>query len=691
MIRYNYTVYSTYYFIVSWCFARLPYQSSINVSSECHALPAIPCDTIRAMQDFKQNLKTALEKLLPIDASHLEIVIQDTPAGKPGDYGTPLPFLLAKVLRANPVQIAADLASKIELPKGVARAEAVGPYLNFFVDAAGFTQDVVNSRYVATPKNQKVIVEHTSVNPNKEWHVGHIRGALLGDAMGKIYRAAGFEVEIQNYIDDTGRQAAESIYAANRYHGANWLEVFDALSEKPRLDHWLGESYVRLNKEFPEKSPQKLEIEPEIALVVHALERGELRGVVEKIVHAQLETAYSLGIEYDLLVWESDVVKEGFVKTALEIFGDRLQSPTEGKYAGAKGVDMSSFVPGLEESFKVLVRGNGTFVYETKDIAYHYWKLGFFEGLEYRKFGVQPSGKTLWTSAPSGEHEPEGHKFAHADQVINVIDARQQFPQMVVKAGLSLVSDGTYALKHHHLANETVLLEGETMSGRKGTTVPADEVVAEAKKREAIYLERFIITDTDSSPESDLSSDPLELLNPKLTSEVIDTAIENISTRIGIGALKFAFLKAEPKRQIDFRWDTALSLQGDTSVKIQYAHARIRGIYAKYHSEHLSGTPDWTQIGNLELELAKIVAKYPSVLELCVREVTPHPMCAYALELAAAFNAYYNHKDKNSKSDTSIIYSPEGLREARLEIVIKVADTIREVLALLGIEAPDVI
>ncbi len=619
------------------------------------------------MQDFKQNLKTALEKLLPPEASKLEIVIQDTPSGKPGDYGTPLPFLLAKALRANPVQIAADLASKIELPKGIARAEAVGPYLNFFVDVAGFTQDVVNSRYEATPKNQKVIVEHTSVNPNKEWHVGHIRGALLGDAMGKIYRAAGFEVEIQNYIDDTGRQAAESIYAASRYHGANWLEDYEALSYKPRLDHWLGESYVRLNKEFPEKSPQKLEIEPEIALVVHALERGELRGIVEKVVAAQLETAYSLGIEYDLLVWESDVVKEGFVKTALEIFGDRLLSPTEGKYAGAKGVDMSSFVSGLEEPFKVLVRGNGTFVYETKDIAYHYWKLGFFEGLEYQKFGVQPSGKTLWTSAPNGEHEPEGHKFAHADEVVNVIDARQQFPQMVVKAGLSLVSDGTYALKHHHLANETVLLEGETMSGRKGTTVPADNVVAESKIRALKVLEE---------------------LNPKLIEEKPED-VPILTSTVGIGALKFTFLKSDPKRQIDFRWDKALALQGDTAVPIQYAHARVRKIARDYKTASHHGVSDWNQISNLELELAKVVSRYPSVLELCVRDVTPHPMCAYALELATALNGYYNHKDENGKSDTKILESPEGLREARLELVIRVADAIKEALGVLGIDAPE--
>ncbi len=603
---------------------------------------------------LKNQLKQALINLLPSEAADLEVVIQDVPAGKPGDYGSPLAFVLAKTLKQNPVQVAADLASRVLLPAGIARAEAVGPFLNFFVDTAGFVAGVVNSKHETTPKNRKVIIEHTSVNPNKEWHVGHIRGALIGDAMARIYEKSGYTVEVQNYIDDTGRQAADSQYAIKHY-GATW-------DGKQKYDHWLGELYVRLHADFPEKSEIKKTIETEVTEVIHALERGDLREEIAKVLRSQLETAYSLGIEYDLLVWESDVVRAGFVEKALEIFGTRLETPSEGKYLGAKGVDLSPFVPGLEEPFKVLVRGNGTFVYETKDIAYHYWKFGLFEGLEYQQFAVEPSGKELWTSNPNGEHEPDGHKFAHANEVVNVIDARQWLAQMVVKAGLSLIADGNFVEAYHHLANETVLLEGGAMSGRKGTTVPADEVIAEAK---VLALQET----TKRSP----SLENLEL----------------VSNQVGLGALKFAFLKAEPKRQIDFHFDRALALQGDTAVVVQYAHARARKIKREYLLKEFSGVADWSQVGPLELELAKTVAKYPEVLEMCIRDTTPHPMCAFTLELATNLNGYYNHKDANGKSDTKILDSEPGLREARLELVVRVADAIREALGVLGIEAPD--
>jgi arginyl-tRNA synthetase len=645
------------------------------------------------MSDLKTLLKLALEKIVPPET---EVVIQDTPADKPGDYGSPVAFLLAKALKQNPVQIAKELAAKVELPVGVTRAEAVGPYLNFFVDQSAFVQSVISSIYTPTSQNQKVIIEHTSVNPNKEWHVGHIRGALIGDALGRIYRAAGYNVEIQNYIDDTGRQAAESQFAVKHYNA-----IWDGAQ---KYDHWLGELYVRLHKDydFKKKTPEALALEPAIADVIHALERGELRNEIETVVKAQLETAYSLGIEYDLLTWESDVVHAGLVERALGIFADRLEQPTEGKYAGAKGIDLSPFVPNLEEPFKVLVRGNGTYVYETKDIAYHYWKFGLFEGLEFKNFAKQPSSKTLYTTAPKGELHPDNQTFAHANQVINVIDSRQGLAQIVVKAGLSLISDGTYAKYHHHLANETVLLEGETMSGRKGITVSADEVIAEAKARaKKVLAERL---------------SPSEIIREAQRNAGMNVTYgdeewkDRIGNSVGLGALKFAFLKVEPNRQIDFRWENALALQGDTAPVIQYAHARARTLlrnvlYQQWMTTDMNGVKlpealeviqkkwaelaDFSSLGELELNVLKTVARYPEVLALCTRDKSAHPMCAYALELAAAFNSYYNHKGADGKSDTSVLHAPEGLREARLAVVTRVADAIKKALEVLGIDAPD--
>jgi arginyl-tRNA synthetase len=613
------------------------------------------------MLDLKTQLKLALENALPGGTHGIEVVIQDVPDNKPGDYGSPVAFQLAKALGQNPAQVAAQIASSVVLPVGIDRVEAVGPFLNFFVDPASFVSNVVTSSYTPEPKRRKVIIEHTSVNPNKEWHVGHIRGALIGDALGRIYRAAGYDVEIQNYIDDTGRQAAESLFAVKHYKA-----VYDP---SKKYDHWLGELYVRLHKDLDDPET-KAKLEPEIAEVIHALERGELRTEIEKIVKSQLETAFSLGVEYDLLTWESDVVGAGFVAKALEILesSPHLQRPTEGPFAGTLGIDVSAFAPGQEEPYKVLVRSNGTFVYVTKDIGFHYWKFGLFEGLEYKPFEAQPSGKELWTSAPHGEHEPAGHRFAHANEVINVIDARQALQQVIVKAALAILEYGQeHAENFHHLANETVLLEGKTMSGRKGITVSADEVIVEAKSRAVVTMNE---------------------ISPELVARKPEYA-KIVANQVGIGALKFAFLKAEPKRQIDFRWEQALALQGDTAVVVHYAHARIRSIARKAQEAGFVGAGDWSKIGPLELKLARTVAKYPEVLALCVRDNTPHPMCAYALELATEFNAYYNHKGADGKADTSVLHAPEGLREARLALVVRVADAIKEALGVLGIEAPD--
>lgn len=614
------------------------------------------------MFDLKDQLRRAVEAALPPEAAGVGVAIQETPPGKPGDYGTPVAFSLAKTLRQNPAAVAADLAARLELPEGVARAEAVGPYLNFFVDPAAFVAGVAGGRYEAAPRRRKVVVEHTSVNPNKEWHVGHIRGALIGDAMARVYRASGYTVEVQNYIDDTGRQAADSLFAREHY-GATW-------NGTTKYDRWLGELYVRLHRDL-ENPEFKAAVEPEIAEVIHRLERGELREEIERVVRAHLETAYSLGIEYDLLTWESDIVREGFVGKALGILeaSPHLLRPTEGKYAGTLAIDLSPFVPGLEEPVTVLVRSNGTFVYATKDIAYHYWKFGLFEGLAYAPFERQPSGKTVWTSVPEGgEHEPfepDGahHRFAHAQEVVNLIDARQSLSQAIVRAGLGITELGEEAARNcHHLAFETVLLEGRTMSGRKGLVVAADDVIAEARRR-ALEVVRE--------------------LNPDLE------PAEEVARQVGVGALKMAFLKTEPGRQIDFRWEQALALAGDTAPVVQYAHARARKIGREYAARDLGGEPDWSQIGPLEVGLARAIARHGEVLEVCLRERSPHPMAAYALDLAAVWNAYYNHKDADGKPDTRVLASPPGLREARLALVGRVADALREALGTLGIEAPD--
>ena len=610
------------------------------------------------MADVTHALREAvLAALARLGAEAGEVSIQEVPADKPGDYGTAVAFTLARALRRNPAAIAQDLIDALELPPGVERADAVGPYINFHLDPGTFVAQVVQAPPPAAGAGLKVVVEHTSVNPNKEAHVGHLRNIVLGDACARILRAAGNDVEVQNYIDDTGRQAAESLFAAEyfgeRYDGAR------------KYDHWLGELYVRLGEA---KEGDGERVDSGVSAVMQRLERGELRAEVERVVAAQLETFHALGVEYDLLVWESDVVHEGFLRRGLDVLeaSPYVSRPSEGKFAGALVMDVSEFLPGLEETHVVLVRSDGNAMYVAKDIGYQFWKAGIFEGLRFRSFERQPSGKVLYTSSPEGETHPEGRAFAHGQEIINVIDVRQSHPQTLVRTALALsnTEEGQRAYRNsHHLAYEVVTLEGQPMSGRKGVTLSIDDVLTEAVRRARAVVEEK---------------------NPELPS------IDTVARQVGVGALRFGMLKSEARKVIDFRWEQALSLQGDSAPYVQYAHARACSILRAAGAEGVARDgADFAALGGLEVRLAQVMLRFRTVVEAAARDLAPHLLAQYALELATAWNAYYNHKGADGRPDTQVLKAGAGLREARLALVDRVRSTLAEALGLLGIEAPE--
>lgn len=604
---------------------------------------------------MKDVLKAALAQVIEsMGATSQTIPIQDVPEDKSGDYGSPVAFVLAKQLRQNPAQLAQQIVAELTLPSGIASAEAVGPYINFHVDMAHFAAQVSAMDFSAPSITEKVIVEHTSVNPNKEAHVGHLRNVVLGDTLARILRAAGYEVEIQNYIDDTGRQAAESLFA---------IEYFQASYDgSQKYDHWLGALYVRLNKA---KEDDGEAIEQGVSKVMHQLEQGELRAEIEDIVRAQLETYYKLGAEYDLLVWESDVVASGFLQRGLDMLQDckEISQPSEGKYKGAMVMDVSGFIKNLEEPQVVLVRSDGNATYVAKDIGYHLWKVGLLSGIKTSFFDTQPSGHILYTSHPEGEEGDED--FAKAERVVNVIDIRQSHTQRIVKVALQLTDSENNAEKLHHFAYEVVTLEGQAMSGRKGITYAIDTAISEATQRAKSIIEE---------KSADLA------------------AIDTVAEQVGIGALRFSMLKNEAKKMLDFRtfdWESALSLQGDSAPYVQYAHARACKILRDAQAAGITGEADWSQVSELEVKLLKKVVYLPEAIQMAARDLAPHQLAQYTLEVATAWNSYYNHKDAAGKSDTNILDAPAGLREARLAMVNKVREALAYLLEVLGIAAPE--
>ncbi|WP_297549725.1 arginine--tRNA ligase [Thermococcus sp.] len=609
-----------------------------------------------------------------------EITFDDTPSIELGDFGTALAFQLARVLRKAPKLIAEELVKRIgeNLPEGIREVKAVNGYINFYLDYSYFGRALISEILEKGPsygesetgRGKKVIVEHTSVNPTKPLHMGHARNAVLGDTMARIMRKLGYTVEVQNYIDDLGVQFAQVLWGY-----LNLKEEFERIDAELRekglkedfIDHVMGLLYVEVNKRL-EENP---DVDKEVRELMKKLEEGDNevaetgRKLAERVVRAQMLTTYRMGIAYDLLSWESDIMRSGIFKEAYELIekNENFFWAEEGKYKGAFVMDLRKLFPDMKNPFLVLRRSDGTATYTGKDIAYHLWKFGKVKSDMLYKLWDKRENHETWTTAPDGEEMPG--RFGRADVVINVIGAEQRHPQMAIKYALQLLGFEESAKNFHHLAYEHVVREEGKFSGRKGTWVgfTVDEVLNEAVQR---------------------ARELVEQKNPSLSEE----EKEEIAEAVGVGAVRFNLVKYSPDKIITFRWDDVLNFEGESAPYIQYAHARCASIIRKAGEsgietdwKSLLEIADFSKLTNREKELIKLLSKFPNVMESAGRDIKPHLIPAYLNELASLFNRFY--------MDHPVLKAEEGIREERLLLVLAVKQVLRNGLEVLGIEAPE--
>ncbi|ASJ10813.1 arginine--tRNA ligase [Thermococcus sp. P6] len=628
--------------------------------------------------EVKEKVRLILEKTLRETLEEAgkewsgEITFEDTPSIELGDFGTAVSFQLARVFRRAPKLIAEEIAGRMEgrLPEEISRVTAVNGYLNFHLNYATFGRALVGEilekgdAYGESKvgAGRKVIVEHTSVNPTKPLHMGHARNAVLGDTMARILRKLGYRVEVQNYIDDLGVQFAQVLWGyLNLGEEVERIEaeVREKNLKEDSIDHVLGLLYVEVNR-LIEENPG---IEREIRELMKRLEKGDEEGreLAERVVRAQMMTTRRMAVSYDLLSWESDVVRSGVFEEAYRLIeaSENFFWATEGKYRGAFVMDLRKLFPEMKNPFLVLKRNDGTATYTGKDIAYHLWKFGKVNADMLYK----PWDEETWTTAPDGERMPG--RFGNADVVINVIGAEQRHPQMAVKYALQLLGFEESARNFHHLAYEHVVRPEGRFSGRKGTWVgfTVDEVLNEAVRRaEELVKEK----------------------NPSLSGD----EMKRIAEAVGVGAVRFNLLKYSPDKEITFRWEDVLNFQGESAPYVQYAHARCASILRKAQEtgvetdrETLMEKADFSKLTDREKELIKLLASFPEVVETAGRDLKPHLIPWYANELASLFNRFY--------MDHPVLKAGEGIREERLLLVLAVKVTLRNALELLGIEAPE--
>jgi len=641
----------------------------------------------------------------------LAIVLERPPKIEMGEAASPACFELAKRLKKAPRQIAQEIANGLGKVEGIARVEvAGGGYLNAYFDRGAFwasarAEQSGESRAVS---GGKIIVEHTSINPNKAAHIGHVRNAVLGDTMVRILRHAGKRVQIQNYIDNTGVQVADVVIGFLHMEQRTPIGV-KMMAQEPKFDYYCWDLYAKATNFFEEDKEQAAKLRGE---TLRAIEEGKgedaevAQVVADAIVGCHLRTMARLGIAYELLARESEILHLHFWDAAFGMLkkSGAIQLATSGKMAGcwvmpwkeevttgAGGIGPESAentekTEGEDTQDKIIVRSNGTVTYVGKDIAYQLWKFGLLgKDFHYRKWPNAPEGQTVWATTSEANDLAASHFGEPATSVYNVIDARQAYLQKVVAAGLRALGHSKEAEHSIHLSYEIVALTPRCaaemgyeltpeearkpyveVSGRRGFGVKADDLL---DKLETATIEEVRQRHAEMNTEEQ-----------KLTAHAI-----------AVGALRFFLLKFTRNAIIAFDFKDALSFEGETGPYCQYAVVRIRGIRRKGKeagatdeavtkesvSRLLAGTE-----GNSLWELLVAAGSLDYAVDAAIATQEPAFIAKHAFQLAQALNNFYHKHHILSEAD-------EQKRGFLLRLTELVEAQLVTALSLLGIEAPE--
>jgi arginyl-tRNA synthetase len=589
-----------------------------------------------------------------------------------GDYASAVAFAVAKARGQPPLELARRIAAVLagRPDELIARAEATPPaFLNLRL-ADAFLAEVVAEAHRSAGAiadqsigaGTKIVLEHTNVNPNKAAHVGHLRNACLGDSLARILRRLGYAVEAQNYIDDTGVQVADVVVGL-RVLGLNGLE------EETAFDRRCSAVYAAVQRAY--------EADPGLvahrAAVQQAIEHGQgeladfAHEVASRVAAANLATMARVGISYDLLTWESDLLRLGFWAAAfgqLQAAGAvRLETagPQAGCWVMPFGLGTVEAGGKVVTEDKVLVTGQGVATYTAKDIAYQLWKFGLLErDFGYRRWGRQADGRLLWTST-HGDGEPDAPRFAHADRVINVVDMTQAYPQQVVYEALRRMGHPGAADHSEHLAYAVVTLS-PAAARELGLAVGEEAAAVAMSGRQGIQV---------------WADDLLDRLEARLGERTAPA----VAAAIAAGAARYYLLKFSNQQPIAFDFEDALRTTGETGVYLQYAFVRAGGILRRLEEGAATAGPAAAPqpLAAPDRRLVLKMAEYPRVLATAGSERTVSVLAKHAFELATAFSTFYDNTPPIvSEADPS-------LRAWRAGLVAAARLVLGDALDLLGI------
>jgi len=670
-------------------------------------------------------------------AFHLEVAqpaLDSPPNLEMGDISLAGCFELAKQLRQAPRKIAEQLVPLVSNLEGVERVTVAGAgYLNFHLDRAQTAARLFALREALTggrtpfgpTAGGKILVEHTSINPNKAAHIGHLRNAVLGDTFVRLLRFCGENVEVQNYIDNTGVQVADVVVGFLHLEKKNLKDV-ETLIQNPsqpgqppaqRFDYYCWDLYARVFQLY-EEDKEALKWRAQ-ALKDIEEGHGETAAMAEiistAIVRTHLETMLRLNIEYDLLAQESEILKLDFWKSAFELLKkeNAIRFEDAGKNAGCWVMDLADespvgpngvrpqgrapLAPTAEEGkpadaddIKIIVRSNGTVTYVGKDIAYHLWKFALLgKDFGYSSFYRYPDGHCVWRTTVNGQ--ADAPPFGRASAAYAVIDTRQSYLQNIVKAAFHTLGYHERAANLHHFAYEVVGLTSRCaeemgialsredrqrpyveVSGRKGQGVKADDLI-----------DTLIARAAEEVRSRNMAQDEAE--------------VQDYARKIAVAALRYFLLKFSRRVIIAFDFKEALAFEGETGPYLQYSIVRARNIFRKFQDSRpefeaaqLSRalTPEQLQQffqgedGPAFWELTRLASQLETMVGQAIASEEPAVVAKYAFRLGQAFNNFYHH--------FHILSEPDPSRQQFLLYLVYLTErTLTLATEHMGIEIPD--
>jgi arginyl-tRNA synthetase len=614
--------------------------------------------------------------------------VSEPPQQAFGDLSCNVAFLLSKHLKRPPPKIATELTEELRQrmqgSRYILSMNAAGGHINFRANYARLApatlsqalSDPDNYGYPNYGQGAHIVIEHTSVNPNKALHVGHMRNVIIGDTLSRIMKATNHRITILNYIDDSGVQIAD-IVVGFKFAGF----PLSPTKKNQKFDQYCGdEVYVKIN-EIYEKDPQLAE---KRKLVLKEIEEGksEIAGfamdVALRVLQDQLETCWRMKARYDLLNFETHIVGSKLWSKAFELLKRNAiaKYETEGKNKGCWVIRGKEG----EEEDKVLVRSDGTATYIAKDIPYAAWKLGIVEDpFRYQEYTKQWDDSILYTTILSdgaSSKSIDNKKFNGGERVITIIDSRQSRLQRIISQVLSNIAVSGDGHNYFHLSYEAVTLSSNTakefgidigdrhfmhMSGRKGIYVNADYVL------DALHVKAY---------------NEAKTRNPDFSHQQLN----RIADEISISAIRYNMIKQDLDKIITFDIEESLSLEGDTGPYLQYAYARSQRILEKSEEQAIvAGRTDFAferLIHESEIALIKEISKLDLVVENAARSLCLKSLAHYAYNLAMTFNIFYEKVPVLREQDNEV-------RMARLGLVKAFGITLKNMLQVLGITALD--